>query len=91
MPTTDHLVPRVRGGPSWLENEVAACSRCNRARGHLGAADWVRECRGRGWDPDVDHLLAVVVELGATTRRRGGHRRARDAAEAQERRLRRLA
>ncbi|OMQ14107.1 endonuclease, partial [Modestobacter sp. VKM Ac-2676] len=28
-PTTEHLVPRVKGGPSWAENEVAACGRCN--------------------------------------------------------------
>ena len=21
--TTEHLVPRVKGGPSWLENELA--------------------------------------------------------------------
>ena len=27
--TVDHVVPRVKGGPSWLENEVAACRRCN--------------------------------------------------------------
>jgi len=31
--TTEHLVPRVKGGPSWLENEVAACRRCNHERG----------------------------------------------------------
>ena len=28
-PTTEHVVPRIKGGPSWAENEVAACSRCN--------------------------------------------------------------
>jgi len=33
QPTTDHLVPKVKGGPSWIENEVAACSRCNGQRG----------------------------------------------------------
>lgn len=31
--TTDHVVPKVKGGPSWLENEVAACRRCNGERG----------------------------------------------------------
>lgn len=89
-PTTDHLVPRVRGGPSWLENEVAACRRCNAQRGHAGAADWVRECRGRGWEPDVDHVLEVLRSLLGATRRRGGQRRARAAADAQVRRLERL-
>src|SRR3954453_6707691 len=43
--TTDHLVPKVKGGPSWLENEVLACGRCNRERGHSTPADWVP---GRG-------------------------------------------
>ncbi|MEJ5945907.1 HNH endonuclease [Pseudokineococcus basanitobsidens] len=90
VPTTDHLVPRVRGGPSWLENEVAACRRCNGQRGHAGAADWVRECRGRGWEPDVDHLLAVLGDLEAAVAQRGGQRRAREAVQAQVRRLRRL-
>jgi len=89
-PTTDHLVPRVRGGPSWFENEVAACRRCNAARGHAGAADWVRECRGRGWQPDVDHLLAVLASLLDAAHRRGGQRRAREAADGQVRRLQRL-
>ena len=46
--TTDHLVPRVKGGPSWLENEVAACRRCNGERGHRGAAEWLEECLRRG-------------------------------------------
>ena len=50
--TTDHLVPKVKGGPSWLENEVAACRRCNGERGHRGAVDWLEECERRGWSPD---------------------------------------
>jgi 5-methylcytosine-specific restriction endonuclease McrA len=37
-PTTAHVVPRVKGGPFWVENEVAACRRCNRERGHLAPA-----------------------------------------------------
>ena len=28
--TTEHVVPRIKGGPSWLENEVAACRRLQR-------------------------------------------------------------
>ena len=38
-PTTEHVVPRVEGGPSRLENEVAACGRCNgeRAQPYLDA------------------------------------------------------
>jgi len=52
-PTTDHLVPKVKGGPSWLENEVLACGRCNRHRGHRSPLDWLDECERRGWEPDV--------------------------------------
>ena len=90
LATTDHLVPRVRGGPSWLENEVAACRRCNGQRGHAGAADWVRECRGRSWEPDVEHVLVVLRSLLDAAHRRGGQRRARTAADGQVRRLERL-
>ncbi|MDQ6697890.1 MAG: HNH endonuclease, partial [Actinomycetota bacterium] len=41
--TTEHVVPRVKGGPSWIENEVAACRRCNSQRGHLTPAEWIDE------------------------------------------------
>src|SRR3546814_10597925 len=42
--TTEHAVPRVKGGPSWLENEVAACGRCNRERGNPTPAEWLDVC-----------------------------------------------
>src|SRR3954462_3181206 len=51
-PTTEHVVPRVKGGPSRLENEVAACGRCNSERGHRTPVDWLEECERRGWAPD---------------------------------------
>ena len=28
--TTEHVVPRLKGGPSWIENEVAACVEAGR-------------------------------------------------------------
>lgn len=87
--TTEHLVPRVRGGPSWIENEVAACRRCNGARGHLGVAAWVEECVGRGLDPNVDVVVRTLESLDEAIRLRGGRRRARPQVEAQLRRLRR--
>ena len=49
--TTDHLVPKVKGGPSWLENEVVSCGRCNRERGHLSPADWLAEWSGAAGSP----------------------------------------
>jgi hypothetical protein len=90
-PTTEHLVPRVKGGPSWLENEVAACRRCNRERGHCSVAEWVDECRRRGWEPDVDRVVRMLTELADAIARRGGQRRARPDVDHQLRRLARLA
>ena len=87
-PTTDHLIPKVKGGPSWLENEVAACRRCNGERGHRGAVDWLEECERRGWSPDEARLGAVLGSLAAAIDERGGQRRARPQLEAQLRRLR---
>ncbi len=85
--TTDHVIPKVRGGPSWLENEVAACRRCNGARGHRGAVDWLEECERRGWTPDVDRLARVLDDLAAAIDERGGQRRARPHLDGQRRRL----
>lgn len=87
LATTDHLVPKVKGGPSWLENEVAACRRCNGERGH-GAVDWLEECERRGWSADAERLQRVLVSLAAAIEERGGQRRARPHLNAQLRRLR---
>lgn len=86
-PTRDHLVPRAKGGPSWLENEVPACRRCNAERGHRGVVEWLEECEGRGWHPDEDAVARALTALAAAIAERGGQRRARTYAEAQQRRL----
>ena len=90
-PTTEHVVPRVKGGPSRLENEVAACGRCNAERGHRGAVDWLEECLRRGWDPDEGRLHRSLTRLADAITREGGHRRARPYLDAQLRRLSRRA
>jgi hypothetical protein len=87
--TTEHVVPRVKGGPSWQENEVAACRRCNSSRGHLGPVDWLEECRRRGWEPDAARLPEALVALAAAIERRGGQRRAWPYLAAHLRRLER--
>ena len=61
--TTEHLVPRIKGGPSWIENELAACKRCNGQRGHRTPADWIEECRERGWEPDVDAVVGAFIRI----------------------------
>ena len=86
-PTTDHLVPKVKGGPSWLENEVLACGRCNRHRGHRSPLDWLDECERRGWEPDVDAVASALVALERAIAERGGQRRTRPYLSGQLRRL----
>jgi hypothetical protein len=88
-PTTEHVVPRLKGGPSWIENEVAACSRCNAERGHRSPVDWLEECERRGWPADVPRLTRALIALEAAIARQGGQRRARPYLDAQLRRLRR--
>ncbi|MEU4741280.1 HNH endonuclease [Actinosynnema sp. NPDC023658] len=86
-PTTDHLVPKVKGGPSWQENEVAACRRCNRERGHLSPTDWLAECERRGWHPDRARVTRVLTSLADAIAVRGGQRRARRYLASQLRRV----
>lgn len=81
-------MPRIKGGPSWLENEVAACARCNRARGHATPAEWLDECERRGWEPDRAAILSSLERLEAAIAERGGQRRARPYLASQLRRLR---
>jgi hypothetical protein len=81
------LVPKVKGGPSWLENEVVACGRCNRQRGHASPVDWLDECERRGWEPDVDAVAGALCALERAIAVRGGQRRARPYLNAQLRRL----
>lgn len=88
-PTREHLVPRAKGGPSWLENEVPACRRCNGQRGHRGVVEWLEECERRGWDPDAATVERTLTALADAIAERGGQRRAREYVVAQQRRLRR--
>lgn len=90
-PTTDHLIPRLKGGPSITANEVAACRRCNADRGHIAPVEWLDRCRqrGGGWSPDEQLLTQLLEELADELTRVGGHRRARDYLSAQLRRLHR--
>ena len=87
--TTEHLVPRIKGGPSWIENELAACRRCNGERGHHTPGEWFDECVRRGWNPDRDAIVRALEALADAIERRGGQRRARPYVAAQLRRLRR--
>lgn len=39
--TADHVLPRTRGGPTTLDNLVAACNPCNRSKKDRTLAEWV--------------------------------------------------
>ena len=88
--TTEHLVPRIKGGPSWIENEVAACRRCNGERGHMTPAEWAAECQRRGWQPRVGVIIATLESFQQRVGRDGGARRARPYVDSQLRRLRKM-
>ena len=89
-PTSEHVVPRIKGGPSWIENEVAACKRCNNERGHQSAVGWLLECEGLGRHTRRDVLLAALERLQRAIVEKGGQQRARPYIASQLRRLRKL-
>lgn len=86
---TEHVVPQIKGGTSWLENEVAACARCNHERRHRSPAEWLDECERRGWEPARSVIVASLERLEGAIAARGGQRRARPYLASQLRRLRR--
>jgi hypothetical protein len=85
--TTEHLVPHLKGGPSWAENELAACRACNRRRGHAAPAAWLEACEQRGLAPDRPAVERALLRLCDAIEARGGARRARPYVAGQLRRL----
>jgi 5-methylcytosine-specific restriction endonuclease McrA len=83
----EHVVPRLKGGPAWIENEVAACRSCNRKRGHTSPLAWLDECERRGLEPDRAAVEAALVRLDRAIGERGGQRRARPYLASLLRRL----
>jgi hypothetical protein len=86
-PTREHVVPRVKGGPSIPENEVAACARCNRERGHASPVQWLDEVRARGREPRPEVIEASLRRLATYIDERGGHRRIRGYLRTELRKL----
>ncbi len=52
--TTDHLIPRNRGGDDSADNVVLACQPCNLAKGEKGVFEWIGLKSGFG---DGSHIL----------------------------------
>jgi hypothetical protein len=86
-PTREHVIPRVKGGPTWPENLVAACPRCNRERGTSSAVQWLDELRMRGRTPRPQVVTDALVALAGRIRRDGGARRARGPLQSELRKL----
>lgn len=86
--TTDHLIPKLKGGPSWIENEVAACPRCNKLRGHMMPLQFLDYCReSKGWQPNEIAIVTCLEDLNAAIQERGGQRKARPHLYKQLKRL----
>ncbi|HWT25934.1 MAG TPA: HNH endonuclease [Solirubrobacteraceae bacterium] len=85
--TFEHVIPRLKGGPAWLENEVAACRPCNRARRHTAPLTWLDDCEARGLRPNRGAIEASLHRLKVAIEARGGQRKARPYLDAQLRRL----
>lgn len=83
----EHVVPRLKGGPAWPENEVCACTGCNRRRGHVSPVDWLAQCERRGLRPNRSAIVASLERLQDAIGSRGGQRRARPYLAGQLRRL----
>ena len=82
----EHLIPRLKGGPAWPENELAACRSCNRARGHTAPVAWLEACEARGLRPNRAVVERQLLALRDAIARRGGARRARPYLDGQLRR-----
>ena len=87
--TTDHIIPKIKGGPSWIENELASCYKCNKARGHIPALDYIEIMKEKGFFVNQDAIFKKLQELDIAFEERGGQRKARPHLYRQLRRLER--
>ena len=85
--TFEHVVPRLKGGPAWAENEVPACRACNRTRGHMAPSLWLEACEERGRNVRRNVVERALLELREAIAARGGQRRARPYLARELRRL----
>ena len=83
----EHVVPRLKGGPAWLDNEVVACRSCNRKRGHRSPTAYLEELERQGLAPDRTAIEGALRRLDHAIERHGGQRRARPYLAGQLRRL----
>ena len=58
--TRDHIVPSSRGGRDAWDNCVAACRRCNHAKGDQLVHEWGRELLALPYTPNYAEYLALI-------------------------------
>ncbi len=58
--TRDHIVPRSRGGNDTWDNCVAACRRCNHAKGNRLVYESGRELLALPYAPNFAEYLALI-------------------------------
>ena len=85
--TFEHVIPRIKGGPAWAENEVPACRACNRRRGHRAPSAFLDDCVARGLTPNRHAIEDSLRRLAEAIAVHGGQRRARPYLERELRRL----
>jgi hypothetical protein len=91
-PTRDHVVPKIKGGPTRLENEVASCGSCNARRGHESPSQFIEASRrDRGLEPDAALVAGQLQALQDAIAREGGMRKIRDYVARELRRVSELA
>ena len=91
-PTRDHVVPKIKGGPARLENEVPACASCNGLRGHEPPSRFIERSRDeRGLEPDAAGIASQLEALERAIGREGGMRKIRDYVTRELRRVQALA
>ena len=91
-PTRDHIVPKIKGGPARLENEVASCGSCNQKRGHQAPSSYIESSRReRGLNPNAALVADQLDRLAAAIEREGGMRKIRDYVKREGKRTRDLA
>lgn len=90
-PTRDHIVPKIKGGPTRLENEVASCGSCNQQRGHAAPSQFIESSRDqRGLEPNARLVADQLERLDAAIASEGGMRKIRDYVTREARRCREL-
>lgn len=59
--TTEHLIPKSRGGTNVRANIVSACGNCNHKRGNMPIPEWLEVLKGRLEKMMRTHHFEVVL------------------------------